>query len=555
MKITAFVLQFVGSVAFLLYGMKMMSDGIQKSVGQSLRNLLGMMTGNRVFAALTGLLITMIIQSSGATTVMVVSFVNAGILTLTQSIGVIFGANIGTTVTAWLVLLFKLKFEMAVFAVPVFGVGFLLTFVKRLHKEAVGEALMGFGLLFIGLDFLSSTFTLPELSESQSGFLAFFAGRGALSLLAGIAIGLLATVAVHSSSAITVVIVTMGSKGTLDWELAAAMVLGCNVGSTIDAVLAAVGTKVNARRAALVHVLFNVTGTVLAVLFFHPFLSFVDSFFSGYPLPQKIPERLATLHTVFNAAATLLFLPFVRPIAHLTEKLIKASGDEKPDVYRLEFAETGAKENALAQIIRAEKEISDMAEIADRMFKRLKKGFADRSERFLADYAAFEQEELYADQMQVEVSKFLLRCTEMPLPAKARKNVPLLLTVVSELESMTDDCFTVAVLLKRSIEKEMSFQAEDLERLVPYTDLVQQTLDFIRANLNRRLTPEQFEVASQLESHIDAVRGDLKKLARKRLESGADVKAELLYIDIVRNIEKIGDKAFSISEALFRIKT
>uniref|UniRef100_UPI000750D6CB Na/Pi cotransporter family protein n=1 Tax=Treponema endosymbiont of Eucomonympha sp. TaxID=1580831 RepID=UPI000750D6CB len=407
--------------------------------------------------------------------------------------------------------------------------------------------------LFIGLDFLSSD--LPELSKSQSGFLAFFAGRGALSLFAGIAIGLLATVAVHSSSAITVVIVTMGSNSPLDWEFAAAMVLGCNVGSTIDAVLAAVGTKVNARRAALVHVLFNITGTVLAVLFFHPFLSFVDSFFSGYPLPQKIPERLATLHTVFNAAAALLFLPFVRPIARLTEKLIKASSDEKPDVYRLEFAETGAKENALAQIIRAEKEISDMAEIADHMFKRLKKGFADRSERFLADYAAFEQEELYADQMQVEVSKFLLRCTEMPLPAKARKNVPLLLTVVSELESMTDDCFTVAVLLKRSIEKEMSFQAEDLERLVPYTDLVQQTLDFIRANLNRRLTPEQFEVASQLESHIDAVRGDLKKLARKRLESGADVKAELLYIDIVRNIEKIGDKAFSISEALFRIKT
>uniref|UniRef100_UPI000A68C203 Na/Pi cotransporter family protein n=1 Tax=Treponema endosymbiont of Eucomonympha sp. TaxID=1580831 RepID=UPI000A68C203 len=253
MKVTAFVLQFVGSVAFLLYGMKMMSDGIQKSAGQSLRNLLGMMTGNRIFAALTGLLITMIIQSSGATTVMVVSFVNAGILTLTQSIGVIFGANIGTTVTAWLVLLFKLKFEMAVFAVPVFGVGFLLTFVKRLHKEAVGEALMGFGLLFIGLDFLSSD--LPELSKSQSGFLAFFAGRRALSLFAGIAIGLLATVAVHSSSAITVVIVTMGSNSPLDWEVAAAMGLGCNVGPTKDAVLAAVGTKGNARRAALVHVL------------------------------------------------------------------------------------------------------------------------------------------------------------------------------------------------------------------------------------------------------------------------------------------------------------
>ena len=236
MSVIVFVFQLVGSLGFLLFGMKMMSDGIQKSAGQSLQQILGFMTGNRVLSVLTGLLITMIIQSSSATTVMVVSFVNAGLLTLKQSIGVIFGANIGTTITAWIVSFFGFKFDIAAFAVPMFGIGFILSSYKKLKKEALGEALMGFGLLFLGLDLLSSA--MPSVSSDNMSFLADLTNKGILSISIGVIAGIILTVIIHSSSAATSIILTMSYNGLLPWEFAAAMVLGSNIGTTIDAVIA-----------------------------------------------------------------------------------------------------------------------------------------------------------------------------------------------------------------------------------------------------------------------------------------------------------------------------
>lgn len=536
----------------LLYGMKTLSEGIQKSAGNSLHRFLAIMTNNRFAAVFTGCFITMIIQSSGATTVMVVSFVNAGLITLQQSVGVIFGANIGTTITAWIVALFGFKFNIAVAAIPLFGIGYLIKYIRKIKKESAGEAFMGFGLLFLGLDFLSKL--TPSLTEKNTVFLSAFQDIGIVSVFLGMFAGLLITVLLHSSSAATAVILTLCHNGVLQWEFSAAMVLGSNIGSTVDAVLASLHTKANARRAALVHVLFNVTGSILALVFFRPLLAAVDFITPGQVM-QSLPSHIAMLHTLFNILNTLLFLPFTSQIALLTEKLIKARPNEVPDEYRLEFISSGVKESVEPHIMQAEKEISDMIMMAIVMFTRIREGFSDRSERFIGKHLDFIKErEAYADQMQEQLSHYLYKCMELPVTEQHRNNIAAMLHIVDEIENITDDCYSAAIHLKRSIEKNMKFNKADMDALQPYVDLVEHLLNFVNAHINRPLSPEELQQAADLENKIDEFRKELKKIARKRLEEGADVKTELLYIDMVRNIEKIGDRAYSISEALARTK-
>lgn len=550
MRIVTVIFQLAGSLALLMYGMKMLGEGIQKSAGNSLHRFLAVMTSNRFAAVFTGCLITIIIQSSGATTVMVVSFVNAGLITLQQSVGVIFGANIGTTVTAWIVALFGFQFNIAAAAIPVFGVGYLIKYVRKIKKESAGEALMGFGLLFLGLDFLSAL----SPGADNAAVLNVFQNNGTVSILLGMLGGLLITAIIHSSSAATAVILTLCRNGVLHWEFAAAMVLGCNIGSTIDAVLASMGTKANARRAALVHVLFNVAGSILAFIFFRPLLALVD-FITPGTVMQTLPSHVAMLHTLFNVLSTLLFLPFTSQIALLTEKLIKTGPNEIPGEYRLDFISSGIKESVEPHIIRAEKEISDMIMLAIAMFARIREGFSDRTERFISQQMEFiEEREEYADQMQEQLSLYLYKCTELPVTERQRNNLAAMLHIVDEIENITDDCCSIAIHLKRSIEKNMQFDKADMDALQPYVDLVEQLLNFVNAHINRPLSPEEMAQAAETENKIDSFRKELKKVARKRLEEGADVKAELLYIDLVRNIEKIGDRAYSISEALTRTK-
>ena len=550
MRIVTVIFQLAGSLALLMYGMKMLGEGIQKSAGNSLHRFLAVMTSNRFAAVFTGCLITIIIQSSGATTVMVVSFVNAGLITLQQSVGVIFGANIGTTVTAWIVALFGFQFNIAAAAIPVFGIGYLIKYVRKIKKESAGEALMGFGLLFLGLDFLSAL----SPGADNAAVLNVFQNNGTVSILLGMLGGLLITAIIHSSSAATAVILTLCRNGVLHWEFAAAMMLGCNIGSTIDAVLASMGTKANARRAALVHVLFNVAGSILAFIFFRPLLALVD-FITPGTVMQTLPSHVAMLHTLFNVLSTLLFLPFTSQIALLTEKLIKTEPNEIPGEYRLDFISSGIKESVEPHIIRAEKEISDMIMLAIAMFARIREGFSDRTERFISQQMEFiEEREEYADQMQEQLSLYLYKCTELPVTERQRNNLAAMLHIVDEIENITDDCCSIAIHLKRSIEKNMQFDKADMDALQPYVDLVEQLLNFVNAHINRPLSPEEMAQAAETENKIDSFRKELKKVARKRLEEGADVKAELLYIDLVRNIEKIGDRAYSISEALARTK-
>ncbi len=548
MTIVSILFQLTGSLCFLLFGMKMMSDGIQKTAGNSLHRILGMMTGNRFLSVLTGILITVIIQSSSATTVMVVSFVNAGILNLVQAIGVIFGANIGTTATAWIVSLIGFDFNLSLLAVPAFGIGYILTAIKKWNKQGLGETLMGFGLLFLGLDMLSHG--LPDISPENVAFLQSFTGKGAFSIFVGVAAGLIITAIINSSSASTAIIITLAYKNLLTWEFAAAMVLGSNIGTTTDAVLASIGTKVNARRAAVVHVLFNTVGTIIAAIFIHPFLALVD-FITPGTVEEAIGIHIAMLHTVFNVLCTLLFLPFINQLAKLMERLVKPGKNETPEVYRLDFLRSGIIDNTESYIIRAEKEVSDMADIAIKMVGHIAESLENNREKNITtSIGVLAELEDYADQMKEGISKYLIETSRLSLTDKNRNHITAMLHIVDELESMTDDCYSVGLLLNKSIEKKMEFRESDNERLTPYFSLVQRLMHFIREHINLHVTAEELITAQKLEDEIDQFRKDLKKVARKRLEAGEDVKTELLYIDVVRHIEKIGDHAFNIAEAL-----
>ena len=550
MKIVVILLQALGSLGFILYGMKLMSEGIQKSAGGSLHRILNMMTGNRFLAVLTGFAVTAIVQSSGATTVMTVSFVNAGLLSLQQAIGVIFGANIGTTVTAWVVALVGFQLKLAEIAIPAFGIGYFLTFFKRIHKESLGEGIMGFGLLFTGLGILSSL--LPELSADSLSFLAFAADSGMYSIVVGFLAGFILTVILHSSSATTAIILTLAYGKVIGMDFAAASVLGSNVGSTIDAVIAAAGSKLNARRTAMVHVLFNVCGALIFLIFFKPSLALLYLLTpegSGF---EDITIRLALFHSLFNIINTLLALPLVSYIAHFVEWLVKDKDNEAPERYRLVMPnDTAVKETIEAYILQAEREISMMSTLVRNMFDTIRP-LLESTYTGSADLAIAQlvRQEDYADQMQEELSRYLIATSRLSLGIKAEHNVRLMLTIVDHLENMTDHIYELGLHIEKNMKKKLNIPKEDMDKLLPYLGVVNQFIHFVHDHLNKPLAQDQLALADEMEQTIDSMRSNLKRLARKRLEEGGNVKAELLYIDMVRTIEKIGDCAFSISETL-----
>ncbi|MEL3905426.1 MAG: Na/Pi cotransporter family protein [Treponema sp.] len=549
MKIISAVLQAIGSLGFILYGMKLMSEGIQKSAGDSLHRILNMMTGNRFFAVLTGFAVTAIVQSSGATTVMTVSFVNAGLLSLPQAIGVIFGANIGTTVTAWIVALIGFQFKLAEIAIPAFGIGYFLTFFKRIHKESLGESIMGFGLLFAGLGILSSL--MPGLSADNLSFLSLAADNSSYSLVMGFFAGFLLTIILHSSSATTAIVLTLAYGKVIGIDFAAASVLGSNVGSTIDAVLAAVGSKLNARRTATVHVLFNVCGALLFLIFFKPALALLHTLTPAGSALDDITVRLALFHSLFNIINTLIALPFVPHIARFVEWLVKDKEGETSEQYRLVMPAAAGKRNSEAYILQAEREINMMSILVRNMFDAIRPLLQHSSKESVEPVIAqLIQKEEYADQMQEELSRYLIAVSRLPLSVKAAHNVRLMLTIVDHLEDMTDLIYELGLHIEKSTKKKMHLPAEDMDKLLPYIGIVNQFIRFVHEHINKPLTADQLALADEMEQTIDSMRSNLKKLARTRLEEGADVKAELLYIDMVRTIEKIGDCAFEISETL-----
>jgi len=550
MNIVVILVELVGSLGLFLYGMKILSEGIQRAAGDGLKRTLNLMTGNTFKALITGIVVTGIIQSSSATTVMVVSFVNAGLLTVVQAAGVIFGANIGTTVTAWIVSLVGFKFKIAALALPMVGAGFIMMMVAK-RKSRVrdyGEAALGFGLLFLGLDFLSHA--IPEPSADVVRFLAGIADLGVLSILIAAATGTALTILVHSSSASTAIVITLAVEGVIGFEMAAGLVLGCNIGTTVDAFLASIGAKTNARRAAWIHILFNVLGSLWAIALFKPFLAVVNVLAGG----STIAQHIAMMHTVFNVVNALLFAPFARQLSDLVSRIVKDKPGEEDMPRRLEYVASPLMDSPELNLMRAQKEISDMAGLCGTMFARWRSVLKERPEDLAAEVERFKGMEEYADEMRDELSRFLLECAGREMGADGQRDIGVLLRMVVDLEDITDGCFSLVLLLQKAEDRGLELDADEIESLGPYAMLVEDSLRFVKDNINRRISDEQLAVASDLENSIDDFRTALKKKARKRLQTGANVKAELLYMDIVRHIEKVGDHAYGVAHALRELR-
>jgi phosphate:Na+ symporter len=566
MQIAGLLFRIFGGLCIFLYGMKVLSEGIQKAAGDRLQHVLNFMTGNRFRAVITGFAVTALVQSSSATTVMLVSFVNAGLLTLTQAAGVIMGANVGTTTTAWIVSLIGYKIDIAAFALPAVGAGFLMRLPKWKHRDW-GEALFGFGLLFIGLEFINSA--LPKIDPGSMDFIRNVSQLGFVSVLIGLGAGAAVTLLMHSSAATITLVIALAFRGVIGFEIAAAMILGANIGTTIDAIMAAIGSKTAAKQAALVHVLFNIIGSVIALVFLKPLIVFVDYITPGELDGSGIAVHLAMFHTVFNIFSTIVFLPFVKQIAFLASFIVKdkKTGSIQPDHYRLEYPSGIIQATPEFNIVMAEKEIRDMAGLVSAMYAQASEALtalsaeeplsgtedSGRESRVDALVASMKAKEDWADEMREELMRFLIETTRQQLSPKSEYNISQLLRIIADLEDMADDCCGISMTMERSVKKNHLFKRKEMEGLTPYVKQVEDFLSFVRQHLGHPITGDQIKYAEELEGEIDKSRNKLRKLGRKRIIAGADVKTELLFIDLVRRIERLGDFCYNISEALFHM--
>lgn len=552
LSIISIIFNFVGALALLLWGMDLLSSGIQKGAGNKLQKLLSVVSGNRVTAVFTGLLVTSIIQSSSATTVMVVSFVNAQILSLTQAIGIIFGANIGTTVTAWIVSFLGFSFSVSAFAIPLIGIGFFLKSLKKSKIKNFSDLFLGFGMLFLGLDLLGDTLSLNPESVS---FINIITDWGFLGIIVGVLIGAVLTGLIHSSSAFTAIILTMAAAGSINWKLSAALVLGSNIGTTIDAVLSSIGASTNAKRAAAVHVGFNICGTIIAIICFNPFLSLVDLIVPGTP-ESNITNHIAMLHTVFNTCSTLIFLPFVNQIAMLVSKLIKEPKSQVEKEYKLPLIITQNRYTIDSYILQIEKEIALMSAktmtMLDEIYTALK-GFNLNSIENISSQV-LEQED-YIDQMNEAISDFLMNCYQMnDVSEQNKEKISKLIQITAEIEDLSDECASIIHVLQKYILTSDQKKSSSYEKLLPFVDQVKEFFDYISQHLSfglsYTLSSEEKRLSVKMEESIDTTKKQLKKLARQRIENGKDVKSELHYIDLVRHIERAGDNVYKIAQTL-----
>ncbi len=549
------ILQIVGSLGLFLYGMRIMSDGIQKAAGDRLQTILNYMARNRFTAVLTGFLITAMIQSSSATTVMVVSFANASLLTLSQAIGVIMGANIGTTVTTWIVSLFGFKFKIAALALPVIGIGFPFFLSRSKRKRDYGEILVGFGLLFLGLNFLKESVPNIQNNPQALEFLNNYTGLGFLSYLIFIMVGTSLTVVVQSSSAAMAVTVTMAFMGWIDYPTACAIVLGENIGTTITANLAAVGTSVNARRSARAHFLFNLFGVFWISILFKHFLLLVDWVNPHWDRldMHDLPLKLALFHTLFNLTNTMICLPLIKYLGKIVSKWIPESQESQLLPYKLQYISAGIQDTAQLNLLKAKREIESMSDITEKMFNIFLDLYQNPQKKLGSLIEEMSELEELTDQMQEEITRYLVECTKEDLSETSLMNVNSMLRIVNELENIGDSCMKLTYLLQRRYDRKLILHHNADIEILDFSKLVIEFLSLNKERMNKHMEKRVLELAFKLENKINRSRDQLKKASQVRLQNGADVRSELLYMDLLKHFEHIGDNSLNISQALTKI--
>ncbi|MBT3637730.1 MAG: Na/Pi cotransporter family protein [Opitutae bacterium] len=634
------LLYVLGGLGIFLFGMRVMSEGIQKVAGEGMRRIMATMTQNRFFGLMTGLLVTCLVQSSSATTVMVVSFVNAQLLTLIESIGVIMGANLGTTLTGWIIATIG-KFSLSKIALPIIGIGLPLVFSSKPKFKHSGEFLVGFGLLFFGLSELKnavpdvkSLLKSPdpadqELVLSIQGFIEQLNSYGFGSVLIFLVIGVFLTILVQSSSAAMGITIIVAINGWIDFEIAAAIVMGENIGTTVTAWLASIGANINAKRAARAHFIFNIAGVCWMLVLFYPFIAMVDyimpgpigghnpekitaaeatahlreSGFKGNPskddlnkarkeivnvnIPEaeaiahlkesgfdkdpseddlkkarkeivdtNIPLHLSLFHTLFNLTNIALLIGFTPHLGRLVERLVKPTSETEGDpppgsLAALHYEGSGVlPKTGELNLALVEAEIDRLAAVARYMFEGFVEIFEHPEEdkgKLIKELIALEDK---CDELAFDITQTLIHCTTESLAGERALRVTSLLRVTAELEDIGDCCHRLVQLAHRKYRKNRTLPEETKREIKVFSEQIIDFMELYQTHLKDKSVLPELEVAEGIEDRIDASRKMLRKNAVKRMKEAVNVKAEMIYVDILNEMERIGNDSLNIVHAL-----
>ncbi len=559
------VLKLLGALGFFLYGMKLMSESLQKVAGEKMRSILSAMTSNKFMGILTGILVTSVIQSSSATTVMLVSFVNAGLLSLTESIGVIMGANIGTTVTAWIVLIFGFKVNTSLFTLPIIAVVLPLLFSKVKKRSSIGELIIGFAIIFMGIDFLKDAAPNINNSPDFAQFIAGFSDLGYWSILIYLAIGMFLTMIVQSSSAVMALTLVMCNNGWLTFEMSAAMILGQNIGTTITANLAALVANISAKRAAVSHSIFNVTGVLIVLILYNPFLNFIAGITElfGYKSPitsdtlgavtsiASVLVALSIYHTVFNILNTLLLIWFIPQIEKIVKYIIPFKEDDEE--FGLKYINTGLMSTGEIALVQARKEIVVFIEKVIKMFKYAKELYDTKSaNKFSKLFSKVQKYEDISDRMEIEIASYLTKISEESVSKGGSETIASMLSLVSNIESMADAINVFSNTTQRKSDTNSPFTKEmekNIARLIAIIDTLYQEL---QNNINKKENePLSFDF-KKAEIQLCNLEKSLKQDHFKNLHKGKyKASTGVIYSDIYTDIINIGKHSFNVIELFF----
>ena len=550
MELIINIFSLVGSLALFLYGMKTMSEGLEKFAGDRLRSILAAMTKNRVMGVLTGLLITALIQSSSATTVMVVSFVNAGLMTLGQSIGVIMGANIGTTVTAWIISAVGFKVNIAAFAIPLLAIGMPLIFSGKGNRKSIGEFIFGFSFLFMGLSFLQEAATAMNIGDMVAGMLAHVPQDSFFTIILFVIVGALVTMIVQASAAtmaITLMLFGMHIPG-FGFEQAAALAMGQNIGTTITAFMASLTANTQARRAALAHMFFNVFGVVVFLIVFYPACDAVSWVVENLMGGGNDLFKLSAFHTAFNIINTLLLIGFVHQIELLVCRVLPMK--EQDEDYRLKFISGGLLSTAELSIMEAQKEIQNFAERCHRMFGFITDLMQTEDEVvFNKTFSRIEKYENITDSMEMEIAAYLNKVSEGRLSDASKAQIQKMLRQISELESIGDSVYNLGRTLNRHRQNcHDAFTDTQLQHMHTMLGLVDGAL----AEMQKRIAaPVSRPTTSyNIENEINNYRTQLKNQNLHDVNSGLyGYQLGVFYVDFISECEKLGDYVINVVQA------
>lgn len=549
----------IGSLALLMFGMKSMSDSLQKMAGSQLRHILGAMTTNRVFGVLTGALVTASIQSSTATTVMTVSFVNAGLLTLAQAISVIMGANIGTTLTAW-IMSAGFTFNITDFVWPAFFIAIILIYSKK--RKIAGDFLFGISFMFLGLGTLRQTGIDMDLAHIPEviNFFSSFDPNSFLTTLVFLIIGSILTMCVQSSAAIMAITMILCSSGVLPIYQGIALVMGENIGTTVTSNLAALTANAQARRAALAHMFFNVFGVVWILCVFHPFINMVCGMVGVDPQnvtnPAILSFVLAAFHTTFNISNTLILIWFIPLIEKLVCMVIKPKTTEEEEDFRLRFISSGLMSTPELSILEAQKEIMSFAERIKRMFGMVRELLETKEEaQFVKLFSRIEKYEGISDNMEIEIAKYLDSVSDNHLSDESKAKIRAMLREISELESIGDSCYNIARTINRKQRGKEDFTGKQYDHIHQMMQLTEDSLVQMNVLVTGRKGNYDINRSFNIENEINNFRNQLRSQNINDVNNHEYTYAiGTLYMDIIGECEKLGDYVINVVEARMGVR-